>query len=83
MVRKHYFSMYLHMNSLFQMYICTAQSAKTRKKVYLDRNMHCLLQTFFDIFSSEGSPKGTRSEEKMSTHLILAFEVILQTHFAR
>ena len=82
MVRKHYFSMYLHMNSLFQMYICTAQSAKTRKKG-LFRQEDALFATFFDIFSSEGSPKGTRSEEKMSTHLILAFEVILQTHFAR
>ena len=39
---------------------------------------------FFEILSSRGCPKGTRSEVKISKTLILVFEVIVQppkTHF--
>ena len=46
-----------------------------QKKVHFGRTMHCLPQrlelTFFEIFSSEGSPKlkGTWSEEKISDNV--------------
>ena len=44
--------------------------------------MHCLPQglksTFFEIFSSGGSPKGTWSEENFQKTLILVFELIVQ-----
>ena len=46
--------------------------------------MHCLPQrlksTLFEIFLNEGCPKGTRSEKKFQTTLILVFEVIVQPH---
>ena len=46
--------------------------------------MHCLPQrlksTFFEIFSNRECPKGTRSEKKFRTTLILVFEVIVQQH---
>ena len=48
--------------------------------------MKAKINAFFEIFSSEGSPKPkeTWSEEKLQKALILVFEVIVQppkTHF--
>ena len=47
--------------------------AKTWKKVHFGRTMHCLPQrlksTFLEIFSSRGSPKRMRSEEKISKNV--------------
>ena len=44
--------------------------------------MHCLPQrlksTLFENFLNKGCPKGTRSEKKFQTMLILVFEVIVQ-----
>ena len=50
-----------------------AQWPKMRKKVLFGRTIHCLPQRLkskvFVIFSSGGSPKGTRSEENFSKNI--------------
>ena len=55
----------------------TAQLAKTRKKVHFGWTMDCLphrlKSTFFEIFSSGGSPKRTIVKKNFQKTLILVF----------